>query len=324
MKTESVSVIMPFLNAEAYIDEAVQSVLTQTHEAWELLLVDDGSTDRSTEIARSYASTHPGRIRYFDHEGHARRGTGVSRNRAVSEARGEIFAMLDADDVWLPRRLEVQLEILRREPRAGMIYGNAEYWHSWTGRPEDARRDFVQPHGVPANELVEPPRALIRFLRGHASVPCTCSTLLRREAVERVGGFEDSFTGLYDDQTLFTKICLTTPIYISDDCLARYRRRTDSLCGRVAHTEAELEARRVFIDWVDRYLTQQGGYVDELHQMITKERWLLRRTGRLVRFGKKWLLRGEERCVPAFVRQRVWSRLELSGDRIQLRRGPRR
>jgi len=324
MKAETVSVIMPFLDAERFIEEAIESVLSQTHDDWELLLIDDGSTDRGSEIARAHASTHPGRIRYLEHENHRNRGTSVSRNLAVREARGAFIALLDADDVWLPRRLEHQLEILRREPQAGMVYGKTEYWHSWTGRPEDARRDFVQQHGVSENELVPPPLALIRFLRGHASVPCTCSTLLRREVIERVGGFEDAFTGLYDDQTLFTKICLSTPTYVSDDCLARYRRRSDSLCGKVAHTEAELEARRVFVDWVDRYLTGQGGYVEELRQVITKERWLLRRTGRLLRFGKKWLLRGEERCVPAAVRRRVWSRLELSGDRMRLRRGPRR
>jgi hypothetical protein len=209
---------------------------------------------------------------------------------------------------------------MRRHPEAGMVYGKTEYWNSWTGRSEDRRRDFVQPHGVPENELVAPPLSLVRFLRGHASVPCTCSVLIRREVIDRVGRFEERFTGLFDDQALFVKICLTTPVYVSDDCLARYRRRPDSLCGKVLHTEAELEARRDFLDWVDAYLEQEGAQLEELRQVMTKERWLLRRTSRWVRFGKKWLLRGEERCVPVGLQRRLWSRLEMSGERMRVRR----
>jgi len=319
--TELVSIIMPVLDAERFLAEAIESVLTQTHEHWELLVIDDGSRDRSVAIARDYAESQPNRIHLIEQGGH--RGTSVARNLGLDAARGAFIAMLDADDVWLPRRLEHQLEIMRRNPAAGMVYGKTEYWFSWTGRSEDRHGDFVQPHGVPENELVQPPLSLVRFLRGHASVPCTCSALIRREVVDRVGRFEDRFTGLFDDQVLFTKICLSTAVYVSDDCLARYRRRPDSLCGKVAHSEAELEARRVFLDWVDAYLDSQGARIEELRQVMTKERWLLRRTSRWVRFGKKWLLRGEERCVPSAVQRRVWSRLEISGERMCVRRGPR-
>lgn len=319
-RADLVSVIVPFLNAERFIGEAIESVLSQTYDGWELLLVDDGSTDGGGEIARSYAELHPDRIRCFEHEGRHNRGTSASRNLALRAARGSVIGFLDADDVWLPRRLEHQMAILEAHPEAGMVYGKTEYWLSWTGKGEDARRDFVQKHGVPENRLVPGPESLVRFLRGQASVPCTCSVLVRRELVDRVGAFEDEFTDLYDDQVLYTKLCLVAPVYVSDDCLARYRRRPDSLCGSVAHTSAEGAARLVFLDWVDRYLTEQGGYDENLRQAMTKERWLLRRTPNFVRFGKKWLLRSEECLVPAGIRRRLWSRVELAGGKLAFRR----
>src|SRR5919198_1004258 len=103
-----VSAIIIFLNAERFIQEAIESVFAQTYDAWELLLVDDGSTDGSTAIARRYAEQHPGKVRYLEHNGHQNRGKSASRNLAIRNCTGEYIAFLDADDVWLPRKLEQQ------------------------------------------------------------------------------------------------------------------------------------------------------------------------------------------------------------------------
>src|SRR5438128_12540181 len=95
-----VSAIIIFLNAEQFIQEAIESVFAQTYDNWELLLVDDGSTDGSTAIARSYLERHPRRVRYLEHSEHANRGMSASRNIGSRYARGEYIAFLDADDVW--------------------------------------------------------------------------------------------------------------------------------------------------------------------------------------------------------------------------------
>ncbi|HEX8089705.1 MAG TPA: glycosyltransferase family 2 protein, partial [Blastocatellia bacterium] len=95
-----VSVIIIFLNAEEFIAEAIESVFDQTYSDWELLLVDDGSTDASAEIALRYAAGYRGRVRYLEHEGHQNRGMSASRNLGIASARGEFVAFLDADDVW--------------------------------------------------------------------------------------------------------------------------------------------------------------------------------------------------------------------------------
>src|SRR5216684_3354263 len=96
------SVIMIFLNAEKFIQEAIESVFAQGYDSWELLLVDDGSTDSSTVLALRYAEQYPVKVRYIEHEGHQNRGMSASRNLGIRHAQGEYLAFLDADDVWLP------------------------------------------------------------------------------------------------------------------------------------------------------------------------------------------------------------------------------
>src|SRR5215208_465500 len=104
-KSPRVSAIVIFLNAGPFFEEAIESILVQDYDDWELLLVDDGSTDGSTEIARRYADGDPSRIRYLTHPGGENRGMSASRNLGVRQARGEYVAFLDADDTWLQGKL---------------------------------------------------------------------------------------------------------------------------------------------------------------------------------------------------------------------------
>src|SRR5829696_6383893 len=149
MSRESlVSCIVNFLNTEEFLGEAIESVLAQTHDNLELLLVDDGSSDGSTRIALGYAEGFPEKVRYLEHTGHENRGAAASRNLGIDQARGKYIALLDSDDTWLENKLEEQVAILESHPEAGMVYGQSQYWHSWTKKPEDAHRDHVPKLGV--------------------------------------------------------------------------------------------------------------------------------------------------------------------------------
>src|SRR5690349_14319499 len=99
----SVSIIVIFLNAVQFIEEAIESVFGQSYDDWELLLVDDGSTDGSAEAAARYAEQWPDKVRYLTHAGRRNRGMSASRNLGIKQARGRYVAFLDADDVWLPQ-----------------------------------------------------------------------------------------------------------------------------------------------------------------------------------------------------------------------------
>src|SRR6185369_4754962 len=160
--------------AERFIEEAIASVFAQTYPHWELLLVDDGSTDGGTAIARGYAARHPDRVRYLEHPGHANRGMSASRNLGIAAARGAYVAFLDADDTWLPGKLTAQVALLHTHPEAAMVYGRTLIWHGWTGRPEDVARDHVLDLGVPPETLVAPPRLFFGLLENRAQTPTTC------------------------------------------------------------------------------------------------------------------------------------------------------
>jgi glycosyltransferase involved in cell wall biosynthesis len=266
-----VTVITIFLNAERFIEEAIGSVMGQSYGRWELLLVDDGSTDSSTIIARRYAERHPGRVRYLQHEGHENRGISASQNLGIREARGEYIAFLDADDVWEVEKLKEQVAILEAHPEAAMVYGATQYWYSWTGSAEDARRDFILEPGGPPDTLVRPPLLVSALLQNQA-VTAT-GGLARREIMREVGGYEESFRGLFEDQVFHSKVCLKAPVFVSSRCWYKYRKHPDSCCS-VAESAGEHHHQRLtFLDWLESYSHEQGVEDRRLRQAIKKERW---------------------------------------------------
>jgi glycosyltransferase involved in cell wall biosynthesis len=250
-----VSVVIIFLNGERFLEEAIRSVFAQTYANWELLLVDDGSSDESTGIARDYTDRHPGRVRYLDHAGHLNRGMSASRNLGIRHARGSYIAFLDADDVWFAYTLEQQVTILHAHSEAALVYGPIQWWYSWTGKPEDRDRDYIEKLGVPGETLIPPPRLLPRFLRDKAAVPS--GILVRRQIIDRIGGFEDRFRGEYEDQVFCSKICLHAPVFASSRCWYRYRQHPDSCVVAGQRTGATHLARLEFLNWLAAYLREQ-------------------------------------------------------------------
>jgi glycosyltransferase involved in cell wall biosynthesis len=286
------SVIVIFKDAENFLEEAIESVRAQTLGDWELLLVDDGSVDRSTAIASRHVERDAGRIRYFEHPGHVNLGMSATRNVGLSHAGGEFISFLDADDVLVATALEEQVAVLRTHPRVGMVYGPLEYWYGWSGRADDVMRDFVQPVGVATERVYEPPSLIEVFLQDIAFSPS--GMLLRRALVEEVGGFEESFRDLYEDQVFAAKICRSTPVYVSGRCWYRYRQHPDSCC-LVAQQDGRLDAsRRPFLRWLVDYLEQEG--------LTRSEAWRVART-QLRRHSATGRLLARAATAPRRVRQ---------------------
>jgi glycosyltransferase involved in cell wall biosynthesis len=316
-----VSIIMIFFNAADFLQDAVESVLAQTHEHWELLLIDDGSTDTSTQIARKYAAQYPRKVIYLEHPDHQNRGKGVSRNLGIRHARGEYVAFLDADDIWLPNKLEQQTAILSSYPEAGMLYGDTLYWYSWTGNLDDVQKDFTPKLGVQTDILINPPKLIPLYIRGKAAVPCTCSILVKRKVIEEVKGFDETCQGInnfYEDQAFYAKICLVTPVVAVNTCWDRYRQRSSARREDIEKIiRKEYLARKSFLNWLDDYMTQCGIEEFEIRLAIRKELWLQESPTWLpdsekvptrIRWIKKWILRLEELILPASIRYRLWIR----------------
>jgi glycosyltransferase involved in cell wall biosynthesis len=254
-----VSIVTPFLNARRFIQESIESVLAQTYDDWELLLVDDGSTDDSRSIALRYAEAHPDKIRYLAHDGRQNKGASAARNLGARHAKGEYLAFLDSDDIYLPEKLQQQVPLLDAHRDVALVYAATEYWSSWSGRPEDAGRDWIwRKYGAEPNTVIDPPRMLIAFLQDGGTVPCMGSVLVRRTAVERVGGWEESFRHICTDQVFHAKLSLRFPVLIADECWDRYRQHEDSSCRTVARAGQTDAAFKRYLDWLETYLAVEN------------------------------------------------------------------
>jgi glycosyltransferase involved in cell wall biosynthesis len=255
-----VSVIVTFLNVEAFLAEAVESVFAQSYENWELLLVDDGSRDGSRALAEQLQSKHPDRVRCLEHPAHVNRGISASRNLGLQHAKGSLIGFLDADDRWVPAKLAKQVELACAYPEVGLFVAATRYWYSWSGRPEDQDKDVLMQVGGPLDRVCHPPELVeVLFPLGKGVAPSMNTLLVRRSLLDRIGGFEDSFRGAFEDQAFLIKAYLSEPVYISSQHADDYRRERP---GSITSTELAGEARRQpqfrFYSWLEEYLLSQG------------------------------------------------------------------
>ncbi|WP_409190056.1 glycosyltransferase family 2 protein [Bradyrhizobium sp. RDM4] len=267
-----VSIIMIFLNAEAFMAEAVESVIVQTYSNWELLLVDDGSTDRSTRLALEFARRHPDKIRYLEHPGHANRGMSATRNLGIGAARGELISFIDSDDVWEPNKLVDQVRIMGEHPGLGMTCGAVLYWGSWAGD-----HDFLIPTGHVFDRPVPKPEALhALYPLGKADAPCPSDVMIRADVLTRIGGFEEHFTGekqAYEDQGCFSKLYLEAPVYFSSKVWLKYRQHPASCLTTVRREGQYGGVRLYYLSWLKRYLKAKGVMDPRIDEAIDRAMW---------------------------------------------------
>jgi GT2 family glycosyltransferase len=264
-----VSVIVIFLDAGKYLAEAIRSVQCQTLSSWELVLVDDGSSDDSRQIAARYAALDPERVRPFEHPGRQNLGTGPSRNLGMRVARGRYIVFLDADDVYEPERLERPVEILEADPDLGVVLNREVYWRTWqqggTVLERLARRpDEVVGPAAPYNRVIPPPALIASTLAtAGAAMPAICSITFRRQAILDLGGVPEQFASQYEDQALIAKLLLSCPAMVIEDCLARYRQHDESLTHRAEKTGEYRPGmphpeRQRFVRWLKDYASGIG------------------------------------------------------------------
>jgi glycosyltransferase involved in cell wall biosynthesis len=207
-----VSVIVPAYNCGRYLAEALTSALGQGYTNQEIIVVDDGSTDDTLDVARRFG----GRVRVVSQEN---RGPAAARNRGAREARGEFLAFLDGDDIWLPGKTCAQVAILASRRDVNIVYGGIAYW---TGREDGTFPDPLELAGT--GEWSEIDTAASGDLYTKLlldSVVCIISTMVRRTVFEELQGFDENLvTGEDYDFWLrvsrshhFTKLRRTTALY---------------------------------------------------------------------------------------------------------------
>ena len=283
-----VSTVIICFNSEKFLSDAIASVIAQTYDNWELLLVDDGSTDNSPGIMQDYVAQYPQKIRYLEHPNHQNRGKNASRNLGINHAQGEYIALLDSDDAWLTHKLEQQVAILDQYPEAGMVYGRNYTWYSEAekstvrGRCQPSR----YPLGVEPNNLIPPPTLLLLLLKGVTQTPTTCNPLIRKEVCQQVGLFDENFRDVFEDQDFFAKVLHTVPVFVSDEFWAKYRQHQDSsmnLFDSVTRKDVNIryKKRLHFLKSVKKFLSQQEmsypevwNCLDERISRLQRKLWL--------------------------------------------------
>jgi glycosyltransferase involved in cell wall biosynthesis len=234
------SVVMAAYNAAATIDAAIRSVLAQTRDDWELVVVDDGSTDDTASRVATYASS--GRVRLV---GQPNLGLGAARNAGIREARGEVVCVLDSDDLWLPHYLAAMADALEREPEAAMAYTDAWVLEDATGR---ILKESAMATGRPP--LPPPDEPLAFFLELLERNFVYVSAAIRRSVLDRVGLYETSPVGCEDYELSLRIAAAGHRIVHVPGRLAVYRLRSDSMSS---DTRAMERGRREVYRLVARY-----------------------------------------------------------------------
>ncbi|MFH1175866.1 MAG: glycosyltransferase [Acidobacteriota bacterium] len=230
MASPVVSVIIPVFNLEAFLREAVDSVLAQSFTDFELLLVDDGSTDGSRELIAVYRQRYPGRVQALLQ---AHRGAAAARNAGIAVARGEWIAFLDGDDAWRPAKLEAQLRLAAADPRCNFVASAVEIHGQ--GRP-----------WLPPPEVA--PDLKVELLRRGCFITLS-SVLLRHELLAQVR-FDESLEGAQDFE-LFLRIADDAHLAVAPAPLVLYRLREGAISDLSttrylqAHSHFQVASREV-------------------------------------------------------------------------------
>lgn len=201
-----VSVITPSYNTARFIEETIKSVLAQTYTNWEMIIVDDCSTDNTDEVVKPYLSDE--RIRYYKNEKNS--GAAVSRNRALREARGRWIAFLDSDDLWFPEKLEKQISFMEKNG----------YGFSCTGRTQ------IDEEGKSTGKIITSPHHVGKIGMYMYCWPGCLGTMYD---AKKVGLVQIADLKKNNDYAIWLKVIKKTDFYAFDDILAKYRVRKNSI-----------------------------------------------------------------------------------------------
>ena len=231
----AVSIIIPAYNARAFIERALHSAFTQNIQNAEIIVVDDGSTDGTREVVASYA---PRGVRLVCHQHRA--GAAAARNTGIAAARSEYVAFLDADDEWMPEKLDMQLALITTNPAMTLVSCRANLFDETGRNTGDIYRGAIPARG----------RSAWRTLLAYPSV-ATPSVLARRSAICAAGGF-NRWLPVGEDQDMWIKLGLLGEVGYVDHPLVRVHSTPNSLSKSAMRAQADYVIPMV-ISYVERH-----------------------------------------------------------------------
>ena len=297
----TISVIIPAYNAERTIVKTIQSVLQQTFSDFEIIAIDDGCTDRTLELLQNIEDN---RLKTFSYKNG---GLPVARNRGITRATGEFISFIDADDLWTPNKLELQLAALQQNSMAGVAY-------SWTAYFMDGQEESIFPYKPVFFEGNVYDKLLVNNIVSNGS-----NILVRKQAIESVGKFETTLKSC-EDWDFYIRLAAKWHFALVPKHQILYRQSSNAMTSKVevmeqealrvierayqsAPSEYQFLKKRSFA-WIYEYCTQQylkysndiKGAKKASQKFLTAIRWypqiLLGNYGRdlCVWLIKKWIL----------------------------------
>ena len=261
-----VSVIIPCYNQARFLGEAIESVLLQSYPHFEVIVVDDGSTDNTAEIAARYSEVRTIR------QTHA--GPSTARNRGLQESRGSWLVFLDSDDRLLPHALELGVKHLLDNARCTFVFG---------------RHQVIDADGAPVSStsFVNVERDPYRQLLLYNCVYTPSTAMFRRELFDSVVGFDPLFKGA-EDYDLYLRLARKFPVISYDDIVAEYRRHDANLTSDNAHMLrvclAVLRKQRLSVrgnrEWEEAYRTGMNNWRRLWGEKLVSEVWSRFKEGR--------------------------------------------
>ncbi len=244
----SVSVIIPSYNGSKYLPETLDSVLKQTYADYEIIIVDDGSSDDTKDVVEEYRRKYPRKIKYIYQDNG---GPACARNNGIKNSSGEFVAFVDCDDIWVSEKLEVQVDYLRKHPECGFVFSDV------FALDEDGKV------GKTMMRLKSPESGKIFYSLLRENFVLTLTLLVRRECIEKVNGFcEDRSIMGSEDHHCWLKMANFYDGGYIDLPLAFYRIRQGSLSrAAVEQREHDLKVIDMIADeFPDSYIAGASHY----------------------------------------------------------------
>ena len=245
-----ISVIMQAYNGERYIADSIRSLLAQTYDNWELVVVDDGSTDRTGEIVREMASHEP-RIKYV-YQPNGR--LGKARNTGILNSSGPLIAFLDQDDLWVPEKLELQVAV-QQTLKGGVVFTGG-YFFFGDDTTDKTKPLPIVPGRLAGHDLID---RLLRF-----NFMPVMSVMMERQSFDQVGPFEEAepYHGC-EDYDLWLKLAKHGAVFFGmEEKLVWYRRHPTAM----SHKQSDVLKPMLRI--VSRHINEGGMTEDEKKQRI--------------------------------------------------------
>jgi len=278
MAEDLISVIMPAYNVQAYISQAIESVIQQSLTNWELIIVDDGSRDNTRDRIVPFLKDK--RIRLVTRENS---GVSRARNCAIQRASGNWIAFLDADDRWLPDKLEIQTAVVGKYPEVGVCGTSLE----------TIGRDGRVIHSFPSKDFFG--HASRPLVAGLLSIPLS-SGLVRKDLFDSAGYFDERISSYSEDYDFWLRASLICPFYRIGKVLIQYRVDIDNTSHRIGDKRRDIVLNVI----IPRFLKEYGGskYVKPHHVRRLRSSSYLNRAAEQKRLAWRllWLFRSLGSC----------------------------